>query len=130
MDVYTYIYMYIYPYIYIYIYAYIYMYIYPVYIHVYIRLFTFIYLAFATTRTAEPEDDSPRAKMASVLLPIVRPDMMTSFLSEWEYWFVLTNSTTDKRFPGKLKCKYISNRIYTYIYPYIYVYIHIHNIYF
>ena len=87
-----------------------------VYIHVYIRLFTFIYLAFATTKTAQPADDSPRAKMASVLLPIVRPDMMTSFLSEWEYWFVLTNSTTDKRFPGKLKCKYISNRIYTYIY--------------
>ena len=54
-------------------------------------------------------DNSPRAKMASVMLPIVRDDKMESFLSQWEDWFVLTNTTADKRFPGKLKCKFIFN---------------------
>ena len=63
-----------------------------------------IYLAFATTRTEVPKDDTPRSKMASVLFPLVRPWKMPSFLAEWEHWFVLTDTTVDKRFPGKLKC--------------------------
>ena len=102
-------------------------------IYIYIRLLTFLYLAFATTRTEEPKDGTPRAKLAAVMFPIVRPDKMASFLSQWEYWFVLTNTTEDKRFPGKLKCKFICNvyirvniRTYTYIYAYIYVYIRVH----
>jgi len=66
---------------------------------------TYFALAFSTTRTTEPIDDSPRAKLGSVLFPIVREGMMPSFLEKWEYWFVLTNTTADKRFPGKLKGK-------------------------
>lgn len=64
-------------------------------------------IAFATTKTSVPKDDSPREKMAAILFPIVRPHLMESFLEKWEYWFVLTNTTREKRFPGKLKCKYI-----------------------
>ena len=62
-------------------------------------------IAVATTRTKEPEDDTPRARLASVWFPIIRPEMMASFLAQWEHWFVLTNTTADKRFPGKLKCE-------------------------
>ena len=65
----------------------------------------FICLALATTRTSQPVDDSPRAKFASVFQPLVRNGWMPSFLDKWEDWFVLTNTTADKRFPGKLKCK-------------------------
>mgnify|MGYP006944992101 CR=1 FL=1 len=55
-----------------------------------------------------PKDDSPREKMASIMFPIIRPEKMASFLCQWEHWFVLTNKTADKRFPGKLKCKLIT----------------------
>ena len=56
-------------------------------------------------RTTKPMDDSPRAKLASIFLPLVREGMMASFMDKWEQWFVLTNATADKRFPGKLKGK-------------------------
>jgi len=52
-----------------------------------------------------PRDDTLRAKMGSILFPIVRQDMMTSFQSEWEAWFVLEDTIEEKRAPGKLKSK-------------------------
>lgn len=70
-------------------------------------------IAFATTKTAVPTDDTPRARMAAVLYPLVRPEMMSSFESEWESWFVLSNTTYEKRYPGKLKCKFKYNIKYT-----------------
>ena len=48
-----------------------------------------------------------KEKMEGVFLPIVRPDKKTQFLSQWHKWFVLSDSVEEKRFPGKLKSKFI-----------------------
>ena len=57
------------------------------------------------TRSGCPVDETLRAKMEALFYPIVRPEMMQSFQTKWEDWFVLEDSVEDKRAPGKLKCK-------------------------
>ena len=45
--------------------------------------------------------------MASVLLPVIKPDLVDEFLMIWDLWFVLENTTEDEKYPGKLKSKII-----------------------
>ena len=46
--------------------------------------------------------------MASVLLPVIKPELVDEFLMIWDLWFVLENSVEDEKFPGKLKSKFLT----------------------
>ena len=41
--------------------------------------------------------------MASVLLPVIKPDKVDEFLMIWDIWFVLDDTVEDEKTPGKLK---------------------------
>ena len=60
-------------------------------------------LAFTATET--PVDSSRRANMASVLLPIIKPELVDEFIMVWDLWFVLEDTVEDEKCPGKLKSK-------------------------
>ena len=50
-----------------------------------------------------PIDDSRKANMLSVLLPVIKPNLRNEFFKIWDKWFVLKNTVEDEKFPGKLK---------------------------
>ena len=50
-----------------------------------------------------PIDDSRKANMLSVLLPIIKPKLRNEFFRIWDKWFVLEDSVEDEKCPGKLK---------------------------
>ena len=50
-----------------------------------------------------PIDDSRKANMLSVLLPVIKPNLRNEFFKIWDKWFVLENTVEDEKFPGKLK---------------------------
>ena len=52
-----------------------------------------------------PIDDSRKANMLSVLLPVIKPNLRNEFFKIWDKWFVLENTVEDEKYPGKLKCK-------------------------
>ena len=52
-------------------------------------------------------DSSRRANMASVLLPVIKPELVDKFIMVWDLWFVLEDTVEDEKFPGKLKSKCI-----------------------
>ena len=43
--------------------------------------------------------------MASVLLPVIKPELADEFVMIWDTWFVLEDTVEDEKFPGKLKSK-------------------------
>ena len=65
-----------------------------------------LFLAF--TDSEIPENDSRRANMLSVLLPVVKPELKSEFLSIWETWFVTEDTVEDEKFPGKLKSELLT----------------------
>ena len=66
-------------------------------------MFLFYLLAF--TATEKPVDSSRRANMASVLLPVIKQELVDEFIMIWDLWFVLEDTVQDEKFPGKLKSK-------------------------
>ena len=44
--------------------------------------------------------------MESIFLPIVQKDKLEKFKSEWDKWFVLSNTVQDEKRPGLLKSEY------------------------
>ena len=49
------------------------------------------------------DDMTVEEKLRAIFDPIVRPNMRESWEAQWTNWFVTTDSTYDKRTPGKLK---------------------------
>ena len=43
--------------------------------------------------------------MLSVLLPVIKSNLKTEFLTIWDQWFVTKDTVEDEKFPGKLKSK-------------------------
>ena len=50
-----------------------------------------------------PFDSSRKANMASVLFPVVKPELLEEFLFVWDLYFVLEDTVEDEKWPGKLK---------------------------
>ena len=50
-----------------------------------------------------PIDDSRKANMLSIFLPVIKPNLRNEFFKIWDKWFVLENTVEDEKFPGKLK---------------------------
>ena len=69
-----------------------------------LQIFILSYLS-AFTGTKKPVDSSRRANMASVLIPIIKPELLDEFIMIWDLWFVLEDTVEDEKFPGKLKSK-------------------------
>ena len=59
----------------------------------------------------DADDTSRKAIIAATFLPLVKPEKMESFLTDWGKWFVLEDTHEDAKIPGKLKSK-STNRIY------------------
>ena len=57
----------------------------------------------AFTGSEIPKDNSRRANMLSVLLPVIKAGQKENFLAVWEDWFVTENTVEDEKCPGKLK---------------------------
>ena len=68
-----------------------------------LNMFLILFYLLAFTETQKPFDDSRRANMASVLLPVIKPDKVDEFLMIWDLWFVLDDTVEDEKTPGKLK---------------------------
>ena len=43
--------------------------------------------------------------MASIILPVVKPELLDEFLMVWDIYFVLEDTVEDEKWPGKLKSK-------------------------
>ena len=67
--------------------------------------FCFLIIFSAFTDTKIPFDDSRKANMASVLFPVIKPELIDEFVMIWDIWFVLEDTVQDEKFPGKLKSK-------------------------
>ena len=55
------------------------------------------------TQSQAPENDSRRAELLSIMLPVIKPELKNDFFPEFERWFVTQNNVTDEKCPGKLK---------------------------
>ena len=62
-------------------------------------------ISLAFTGTKEPFDGSRKANMASVLFPVIKPELLDEFVMIWDSWFVLEDTVSDEKCPGKLKSK-------------------------
>lgn len=61
-------------------------------------------IAIATTLTTRSSVKPTRfEEMQSIFLPMVKPDKLSSWKSQWKAWFVLDDSVEELRYPGKLK---------------------------
>ena len=55
------------------------------------------------TKSELPKDKSRRSELLSVILPIIKPELLDDFYPEFEKWFVTHDTVEDEKYPGKLK---------------------------
>ena len=60
-------------------------------------------IALGLTNSKVPEGTSRRAELLSVLLPVVKPELLEDFFPAFEKWFVTEDTIEDEKYPGKLK---------------------------